>query len=389
MSTAKDMDALLQDYAEHHVPGAGCIVMQDGKVLYEGYTGYADLETGRKVDETTLFRLYSMTKVIVCTGALILFERGKFALNDPYYRYFPEWKDTKVAVLNGNGSFSFRPVKRPIRVKDVFNMACGLPYPSPKGEHPTDKAMNAVRAALNEKYNGKYTVSQEVEAMAEVPVRFDPGEHWLYGFGHEMVAALIERCSGMTVGEFLKKEIFDPLGMTSTRYRYEDGMRERMAVCYHIREDGSYEPMKGMMDERFEPDQIYEAGGAGLFSNLRDYAVFTQMLANGGVYNGKRIIGRNTIDMMRTNMLNDTQLKEFTNTYLDGYGYGLGVRTMMNIGGVSNSTPGEFGWTGAAGTWTSIDPKNRFSVVYMHNTFPNNEEYHHMRVRAVAYGMLE
>ena len=92
---------------------------------------------------------------------------------------------------------------------------------------------------------------------------------------------------------------------------------------------------------------------------------------------------------MRTNMLNEAQMKDFTNSYLQGYGYGLGVRTMMNIAGVSNSTPGEFGWTGAAGTWTSIDPTNGFSVVYMHNTFPNYEEYHHMRVRAVAYGMLE
>ena len=388
MSTVKDMDALLKDYSERHVPGAGCIVMQNGQTLYEGYTGYADIKAGRKVDAGTIFRLYSMTKVIVCTAALILFERGKFALNDPYSDYFPEWKDAKVAQLNGSGSFSFRPPKRPLRVKDVFNMACGLPYPSPKGEHPTDKAMNDVRAELKQKYDGKYTVSQEVEAMACVPLRFDPGEHWLYGFGHEMVAALIERCSGMTVGEFLKQELFEPLGMESTGYRYAGDQRERMAVLYHINDDGSYEPMTGAMDERFEPDQVYEGGGAGLFATIRDYATFTQMLANGGEYNRRSIIGRNTIDLMRTNMLNDTQLAEFTNTYLQGYGYGLGVRTMMNIAGVSNSTPGEFGWTGAAGTWTSIDPKNHFSVVYMHNTFPNNEEYHHMRVRAIAYGML-
>ena len=389
MSVVKDLDALLQDFADHHVPGAGCIVMKDGKVLYEGYKGFADLAAGRKVDENTLFRLYSMTKVIVCTGALILFERGKFALNDPYSDYFPEWKESSVAELTGNGTFVIRPAKRPIRVKDVFNMACGLPYPSPLSGHPTDKGMIDVRAMLAEKFNGKYNVSQEVEAMAQVPLRFDPGEHWLYGFGHEMVAALIERCSGMTVGEFLKKEIFEPLGMTNTGYRYTGGQKDQMAVLYHINDDGTYEPMVGNMDDRHEPDAVYEGGGAGLFSNLKDYAVFTQMLANGGVYNGVRIIGRNTIDMMRTNMLNDTQLAEFTNTYLDGYGYGLGVRTMMNIGGVSNSTPGEFGWTGAAGTWTSIDPENHFSVVDMHNTFPNSEEYHHMRVRAVAYGLLE
>ena len=390
MSTVKDMDALLQDFADNHVPGCGCIVMKDEEVLYEGYKGMMDIEGGRKLDENTRFRLFSMTKVIICTGALILFERGKFALNDPYYDYYPEYKDTQVAEYLGNGGWNIRPAKRPIRVKDTFNMACGYPYPSRLSDHPTDKAMNEIRDRLAKEHNGKYTLQDDVKAMGAVPARFDPGEHWLYGFGHEMVAALIEKCSGMTVGEFLKKEIFDPLGMTHTAYRYRsEEERSDMTVLYHINDDGSYEPMKGMMDDRHEPDAVYEAGGAGLFSNLRDYAIFTQMLANGGIYNGKRIIGKNTIDLLRANMLNETQLSEFRNTYLDGYGYGLGVRVMMDIGGVSNSTPGEFGWTGAAGTWTSIDPTNHFSVVYMHNTFPNNEEYHHMRVRAVAYGMLE
>ncbi|MCR5005206.1 MAG: beta-lactamase family protein, partial [Clostridiales bacterium] len=159
MSTEKDMDLLLQDYAANHLPGCGCIVMRDGQILYEGYTGYADLATGRKVDGTTIFRLYSMTKVIVCAGAMILFERGKFALNDPYSDYFPEWKDVQVAEQTGNGSYVYRAPHRPLRVKDVFNMACGLPYPSPNGEHPTDKAMNEVRAKLNEQFGGKYTVS--------------------------------------------------------------------------------------------------------------------------------------------------------------------------------------------------------------------------------------
>ena len=389
MSTVRDMDALIREFAEKNVPGAGCIVMKDGKTLYEGYAGYADIENGRKVDENTLYRLYSMTKVIICTAALIQFERGRYALNEPYSRYFPEYSDTQVAEFTPSGYYHIRPAKRPILVKDTFNMACGLPYPSPAGEHPTDRAMNEVRKKLEEEHGGKYTLQDDVKAMGSVPIRFDPGEHWLYGFGHEMVAALIEKTSDMTVGEFLQKEIFGPLGMENTGYRWKEGQKEKMAVLYHIEEDGSYKQMSGMFDERFQPDAVYEGGGAGLFSNLRDYAVFTQMLANGGSLNGTRIIGKNTIDLMRSNMLSPVQMKDFTNSYLDGYGYGLGVRTMMNIAGVSNSTPGEFGWTGAAGTWTSIDPQNHFSAVYMHNTFPNNEEYHHMRIRAAAYGMLE
>ena len=205
MSTTKDLDAILQDFTDHHIPGASCIVMQDGKVLYEAYKGYADLESGRKVDENTIFRLYSMTKVIVCTAAMILFERGKFALNDPYSDYLPEYKNIQVAELTGNGGWIYRAPHRPLRVKDTFNMACGYPYPDPAGLHPTDHGMNEVHARLDKETNCNYTLQDDVRAMASVPLRFDPGEHWVYGFGHEMVAALIEVCSGMSVGEFLQK----------------------------------------------------------------------------------------------------------------------------------------------------------------------------------------
>ncbi len=387
MSTTKDLDNLLDKFAAETVPGCGCIVMKDGKVLYEGYRGTADIATGRKVDENTIFRLYSMTKVIVCTAAMIQFERGAFLLNDPYYLYFPEYKNTMVADREGNGGFKIRPAKSPILVKHTFNMACGLPYPSPTSGHPTDAGMTKIRKELEEK--GPYTLQDDVRAMGSVPIRFDPGEHWLYGFGHEMVAALVEKTSGMSIGEFLKKEIFEPLGMTSTGYRYEGDQADRMIRLYNIEEDGTYTDDGGVRDARHLPDAVYEGGGAGLFSTLHDYAIFTQMLANGGTLNGVRILGKNTIDLMRRNMLSETQLKDFTNSYLDGYGYGLGVRTMMDPAGCSNSTPGEFGWTGAAGTWTSIDPENHFSAVYMHNTFPNNEEYHHMRIRAAAYGLIE
>ena len=389
MSTQKDMDQLLASFAEQTVPGCGCILMQDGKMLYEGYAGFADLARTKPVGPFTLFRLYSMTKVIVCTAGMIQFERGKFALNEPYANYFPEFKDTQVAEKDASGAWRLRKSSRPIRIKDVFNMACGLPYDQPDSDHPTDVAIRKVTKELTERTGGRYTLLEHVRALGSVPVYFDPGTHWLYGFGHELVAALVEKTSGMTIGEFLKKEIFEPLGMKNTGYRLEDEQWPQMTTLFHRNDDGSYEEHDaGLGDARFAKDAFYEGGGSGLYSTVRDYATFTQMLACGGTLNGVRFLGSQTIDMMRTNMLNEQQLKDFTNTYLDGYGYGLGVRTLLSQAGVSNSTPGEFGWTGAAGTWTSIDPAHKFSVVYMHNMFPNNEEYHHMRVRAVAYGML-
>lgn len=223
--------------------------------------------------------------------------------------------------------------------------------------------------------------------MSKVPVLFDPGTHWLYGFGHELVAGLIEVISGKTVGEFLKSEIFEPLDMKSTGYRYFGDMRERMVTLYQRNEDGILVPMKGMLDDRHEPEAKYEAGGAGLFSNVRDYLAFSNMLACGGVHKGNRIIGSKTIDLMRTNQLNEQQLKEYTFSYLEGYGYGLGVRTMMNPTG-SNTSVGEFGWTGMLGTYIAMDPSERATVVYMHNLQPNMEEYTHHRVRNIAFGAL-
>lgn len=386
MSNFDDLDRLLKTFSEKTVPGCGCAVAQHGKILYEGYSGYADLERGIPITEDTVYRLFSMTKIIVCTAAMIQFERGKFLLNEPYSQYFPEYRDTQVASVLPNGEIRVKPAQNPILICHTFNMSNGLPYPN--SSHYTDLQMREVRKTLTNRI-GKYTLQDDVRAMGKVPVRFEPGSHWLYGFGHEMVAALVEETSGMSIGEFLKKEIFEPLGMESTGYRYFGNMRERMAKMYRPNGDGTYTLMEGSLDANHEPDAVYEGGGAGLFSTVKDYLKFTQMLANGGNYNGTQIIGRKTIDLMRRNMLNDVQLQDFRNSYLEGYGYGLGVRTMMEPAGAGNLSVGEFGWTGVAGTWTSIDPSEGVSVVYMHQTDPNNEEYHHHRVRAVAYGCIQ
>jgi CubicO group peptidase (beta-lactamase class C family) len=178
--------------------------------------------------------------------------------------------------------------------------------------------------------------------MAKVPLAFEPGTDWLYGYGHEIVAAMVDLTCGTSIGEFLNKEIFEPLGMKSTAYRYHDDLRERM-ITYYAKKDGKFTPMKGMMDQYHEPDAKYEMGGAGLFSTVPDYIKFSQMLANGGVWKGEQIIGRKTIDLMRANQLNEKQIHSFNdgNHYLAGYGYGLGVRTLMDQGiACFGATPG-------------------------------------------------
>jgi CubicO group peptidase (beta-lactamase class C family) len=386
MSRTKDMDELLQRFVKEGPSGCACAVAKNYEIVYENYFGYADIEQKRPVDKDSLFRLFSMTKPIICTAGMMLFERGKFLLNEPIYEYFPEYKDTTVVVTDSNGMPHIEKAKNPMLIKHAFSMSVGMPYPF--GDSITAQEMAKVKKELTEKY-GKYDIVTEVRAMGKVSVAFEPGTHWLYGYGHDIVAGLIQLVSGKTVGEFLKEEIFEPLGMENTAYRFHDNNQERMVAFYEKGEDGTMTKIEGLLDEYHQPDALYECGGAGLYSTLMDYVKFSQMLANGGVYKGQQIIGHKTIDLMRTNQLNEDQLKDYSGSYLAGYGYGLGVRTMLDTAaGNFNGSIGEFGWTGFAGTYTSIDPKDGSSIVYMHQMSPNMEEYHHHRVRAVANGLL-
>ncbi len=386
MSNFIALSNLLESFTRSGPPGCAFGIARHGKVLHESYHGLANVEAGTPMDADSVFRLYSMTKVIICTAAMILYERGKFLLSDPLSEYLPEYKDINRFQVDPNGNVRTVPVKNPMLVRHAFSMSVGLPYAM--GDSNTAREIRKVQEELKGTL-GKYDLRTEIRAMARVPIAFEPGTRWLYGYGHELVAGLIEVASGMRVGEFLQREIFDPLGMTSTGYRFFGDIEGRMVPMYRRNADGTLSRSEGMFDDRHRADAIYEGGGAGLFSTVRDYLRFAQMLANGGELDGVRVMGRKTIDLMRRNHLNPDQLADFTNTYLAGYGYGLGVRTLMDpAAGGSNGSVGAFGWTGAAGTWTEIDPSEGLSIVYMHQTMPNMEEYHHLRVRAAAYGCI-
>lgn len=383
MGDFKYLDGYLKELVTRGPAGCGCAVAQDGEILFENYYGYADLEKQIPVTDQSLFRQFSSTKVIICTAAMMLFERGGFLLTDPISEYFPEWDHTMVAEKQEDGTVRLRPARRPIQVKDCFTMAMGIGY---GGDDYTHQQAASVRKKLVAEHPA-YTLRDDIRAMAQVPVCFDPGTHWLYGFGHELVAGLIEVVSGKTVGEFLKEEIFDPLEMKHTGYRYTGNQKEQMVTAYQRDRFGNLTPAAGPLDALHEPDARYEGGGAGLFSSVPDYLRFSQMLACGGRWKNIQLIGRKTIDLMRTNQLNEQQMKDFTFPYVEGYGYGLGVRTMVHPVNTSTSI-GEFGWTGAMGTYVAIDPSEKCSVVYMHNLQPNMEMEVHSRVRNIAFGAI-
>lgn len=388
MERLNRLTPLLQRFVEKGPAGCACSVSRNGEILYQECFGSADVEQNKPIRTDTIYRIYSMTKVITCTAALMLYEKGLFLLNDPLDEYLPEFKNPRVYRYNKYGALSAAPAASPIRIKDLFTMSSGITY---EGDHiETAREIKKIMQNLRQKESSgeKYDIRTLTKALADVPLAFEPGSHWQYGLNHDILGALIEVLSGKTFGEFLKAEIFDPLGMTDTFFRIPEHKKDRLCSLYNRSEDGTL-TKNTCLDTHFQPDAIFESGGGGLLSTLGDYSRFAQMLACGGELDGVRILSSNTIRLMGTNHLSPVQLADFDWPFQAGYGYGLGVRVMIDPpAGGSNSPIGEFGWCGMAGTWVLIDPKERLSAVYMQQMLPNFEAYHQPRIRAVIYGAL-
>ena len=393
MANFEKLDQLLQGFVDDGLPGCAMQIVRHGETIYEGYFGYADIESGKPVTKDSLFRLASMSKIPLFTAAMMLYEQGRFNLTDPVGDYLPEWKDCKRFDRHPNGEMLIVPVQHPMTVGDILSMKCGLPYCNSDAftEDPTLRTMQEIMRPLWEK--GHFTVQEHIAAMSKAILAYEPGSMWTYGFSSEITAAFLEVISGKDIDTLLKDLIYDPLGMNSTRPKFFEGAQERMVTMYQWGEDGKVKPTVSPMDEKHLPGEEHTMGWGRLFSNVNDYGKLMGMLANGGVYDGKQIMGRKTIDLMRANGLSGDALACFQDDgypYNAGYGYGYGVRTLIDKAAANhNGSLGAFGWTGGFGTWCEADPEEGVGLVYMHNTAPNKEVYYHHRVRTVAYGCLD
>jgi len=377
---------LLEEFVEKGPPGCACIVMRRGGVVYEKYLGYADREKKKEISPETIYRLFSNSKPITCAAALILYERGAYLLSDPVSDYLPEFKDMSVYRSAAENTPHVSPAKGPIRIADLFTMTSGLCYPGDSPE--TARRTRDVLKDLEEKEGSKCDIRAMSRALAGIPLAFDPGAGWMYGTSHDVLGALIEVLSGKTLGRFMQDEIFDPLGMKDTFFRLPEEKKARLCCLYDLSSDGSL-TKNNSMDSNYRPDALLETGGGGLLSTIGDHSRFAQMLGCGGLFNGEQILGRKTVQLMSSNHLRPNQLADYNWDFLAGYGYGLGVRVMMDrsVGG-SNGSAGEFGWSGLAGTWALVDPAEELSAVYAQQMIPNLEARHMPRLRNVLYGAL-
>ena len=223
--------------------------------------------------------------------------------------------------------------------------------------------------------------------MADVPLMFEPGTHWYYGFGSEIMGALIETLEELPLKEVFRKRIIEPLELERADTYITDENRAYVVTNY-IRRDGTLIPAPPELDAPNDPAAAPVGARPNLLISPHDYAIFMQMLANGGTWKGRRFLGAGTVAMLHENQLDTVQMRDFENDYLAGYGYGFGFRTLLTQKYGHNGRLGCFGWTGGSGIWVEADPVDRLAIVYMHNMMPNDELYHHHRVRAAAYGCL-
>lgn len=384
------LDNLLNEFINKKtIPGCGCSIMQGDEVIYEGYAGYSDIETGKLVNKNSMFRQASTTKLFTYAIMGMLYEEGKFLFSDPISDYLPEWKDTKKYILTSNGTVDVAPLDHPMTIRNAVSMMCGMPYcmfPAVDPITPTLAAMSRQMTELMKK--GVPTLREEAMVMSQAPVMFEPGSHWEYGFGSELTGVLVEEFTGKALREVFKDRIINPLGLEHTDTYVNDENRSLLVTSYTKDKDGNLIPASSELDQWMDPDYMPIGGRPNLMITPNDFAAFMQMLANGGTYKGKKFLSEGTVNMLHESQLDATNHKDFDNDYLAGYGYGLGFRTLETQKFGHNGRLGCFGWTGGAGTWVEADPVDKISIAYMHNMMPNEELYHHHRVRNVAYGCL-
>lgn len=369
------------------IPGNSISVCIDNKEVFSYQSGYSDLENKKPMTEDKLFNIYSCTKVATAVAGMQLYEKGYFLLDDPLYDFLPEYRD--MYVKNENGEI--KKAENPITLRHLFTMTSGLDYGFDED----------IIDAANKATNGKMNTVTVAKHYAKKTLVFEPGTQWRYGISHDVLAAVIEIVSGKKFRDYVKENIFMPLDMNNSYFHNED-IRDKMAEVYRYVNNDCDDIVKlqlmsdnknegYIVHESKELDHVfgteYDSGGAGITTSVSDYSKFVSALANNGVgMSGERIIAGSTIDLMRTNQLSGKHFDNFNWSQLAGYGYGLGVRTMIDKAkGASAGSLGEFGWGGAAGATVLVDPDLKLSMFYTHHMLNPHEEYYQPRLRNVLY----
>ncbi|MDR2482455.1 MAG: beta-lactamase family protein [Treponema sp.] len=370
--------------------GVGASLFRHGVRAYRKSFGMRDIAKKLPMENDSIYRIYSMSKTITIAAAMTLYERGLFKLHDPISEFLTGFENPTVASHDPRGILSIVPAKTPLTFHHLFTMTSGIPYPGP--DSLTARVFAEIQSSM--KVNGKsLTTAQAVELMAHVPLCFHPGEYWMYGFSHDVLGRLIEVISGKSLGRYLQETIFEPLGMEDTAFFVPPNKRARLSRAYAWSEMG----LREIPDDELSSDPgsasappDSESGGGGLASTLEDVERYGRMLLGSGKFEGKRVLSRKTIDLIRQNHVLPAHIQRFGFPSMAGYGYGLGVRTMLDTGAAGlGGSVGEWAWDGMLGTWYAVDPQEDMTAVFLIQRNPGANEDLPKRFAQTVYAAID
>ena len=370
-------DAFKREIDKGTIPGATVMVARKGQIGWFDALGRQSPAASTPMAHNSIFRIFSMTKPIASVGIMMLVEEGHFLLSDAIAKFIPEFADQKVGVEN-NGKLDLVPLKRPMTVQDLLRHTSGITY---------DHTGNSLVQQLYQQSrlrSRKITNAEHAAMVAGLPLKCQPGAEWNYSRSTDILGRIIEVVSGKSLSAFLTERILAPLQMTETAFHTGEENATRLAEPFPT------DPWSGDEIQLFNPLEkpVMESGGGGLVSTTMDYARFCQMLLNGGVLDGTRIIGRKTLQLMASDHL-APHVKIEGDLMPPGHGFGLGfaVRTEAGIAPFAGSV-GQFFWSGMGGTFFSIDPVEDLFAVFM-SQGPGQRQYTRSLLRNLVYAALE
>jgi CubicO group peptidase (beta-lactamase class C family) len=353
-------EAMQRHIDAHDISGAVTLVARKGQIAWFHAQGAMDMQAGKPMDKDAIFRVYSMSKPITGAAILILLEEGKVRLNDPVSKFIPEFKGSKVAVVEdrtapagGSPKYYTIPATREITIQDLLTHVSGLASGGPASSHELEGLLNGLNSR---------TLADIMPRFAAAPLDFQPGSRWTYSAlaGFDTLGRVVEVASGMSFDQFLKQRLFTPLGMKTTGFHPGDDRWPSVVTAYH-RADGT---LTKTQNPNFLQSKSYFSGAGGLVSTAEDYAQFALMLCSGGQWNGKRVLSPKTVELMSSVFVPDT---------LPGRGpgrsWGLSVEVISDpVAAGRRVSKGSFGWDGAYGTHFWVDPQEKLIGVMLIQT---------------------
>ena len=389
------VDAALKPYIDNkQLAGAVVAIARKNKTVYMKSFGAADIDSNKAMTNDAIFRIASMTKPVTSVAVMMLYEEGKFLLDDPIAKFIPEFKEPKVLMADGTTV----PAKREITIRDLLRHTSGISY----------RFWGKPVAEVYEKagiFDGlaptEGTIAEMTKRIAAQPLHSQPGEAFEYGLNTDVLGYLVELISGMPLDRFFKERIFNPLKMPDTQFYVSDAQRNRVVSLYTPGEKGGLAKSPDAPTRWgqliFSPavpygtQRTYFSGGGGLTSTARDYLRFTQMFLNGGQLDGKRLLSRKSVELMAMNHIGDISVWTYVppgaaGNLGDKFGLGFGVRSDVGMNELGST--GEYMWAGIFNTRFWIDPKEKLSIVMMGQIIPRNPDIE-AKVHAAVYQAIQ